>query len=341
MRRARRLALALAALAGLACSDRPAGTPAPWDAGFRGPGRLVLLFESGDPDVPRAVVVHDAAGARALPVERPTAVRWISSRELLVSQDVPPAKDDEYGLPSTRLLRVDVDSGEAKPFSRTARWFDAEPDLRGERLAAGVELDDQGASELVVLGFASNGDTPLAEVERALDRPRWSPDGASLVVLQAINDPEGEAAESGLSFGGQEVAFPRLFRVASDLTGTLALLRDGDEPKAPLTAGGSLPLWWDAKGIYARQRRGLVRCDPEQGGCVVVFTPGGDRRVVDGRPAGAARALLLVRDHPGRQADVDLPRELWEVDPNGGASRVIYTSPDDVFLAGIDWVAWP
>jgi len=340
MKAARRLSLALAAFA-CACTGKPAGAPAPWDTGFRGPGRLAILFESGDPDVPRALVVHDASGARALPVERPTAVRWISPRELIVSQEVPPAKDDEYGLPSTRLLRVDADTGEVKPFSRTARWFDAEPDPRGERLVAGVELDDQGASELVVLGFASHGETPLVEVERALDRPRWSPDGAALVVLQTINDPEGEATESGMSFGGQEVAFPRLFRVSSDLTGSIALLRDGDDSHAPLAAGGSLPLWWGPKGIYARQRRGLVLCDPDDGGCKSVFAPGGDRRVIEGRPAGPERAFLLVRDHSSAQADVDLPRELWEVDLNAGSGRVIYTSPNDVYLAGIDWVAGP
>jgi hypothetical protein len=341
MKAARRLSLALAALAVLACSGKPAGVPAKWDAGFRGPGRLVLLFEPGDPDVPRVLVVHDRDGARALPVERPRAARWLSGHELIVSQEIPPPKDDEYGLPSTQLLRVDVETGAVKPWSRPARWFDAEPDPRGERLVAGLEIDDQGASELVVLGMASQGDAPLVEVERALDRPRWSPDGSDLVVLQTINDPEGEATESGVSFGGQEVAFPRLFRVSSDLTGTLALLRDGEEPKAPLAAGGSLPLWWGPKGIYAKQRRGLVLCDPASGGCKSVFAPGGDRRVVDGRPLGADRALLLVRDHSPAQAEVDLPRELVELDLNSGASRVIYTAAGDVYISEIDWVEGP
>ena len=339
MKRARRLSLALAALAVCACS-KPAGAPAPWDTGFRGPGRLVVLFENGDPDVPRVLVVHDRAGARALAVERPRAARWISSHELIVSQEIPPPPSDEYGLPSTQLLRVDADSGEVKPFSRTARWFDAEPDPSGERLVAGVELDDQGASELVVLGLATPGETPLAEVERALDRPRWSPDGRDLVVLQTINDPEGEATESGVSFGGQEVAFPRLFRVSTELRGKLQLLRDG-EPGGPLASGGSLPLWWGPKGVYAKQRRGLVLCDPGGTGCSTVFAPGGEKRVVDGRPAGPERALLLVRDHSGSQVEVDLPKELYEVQLNSGEGRAIYTAPRDVFLAEIDWVDGP
>jgi hypothetical protein len=340
MKAARRLSLALAALVACACSPKPSGAPAPWDAGFRGPGRLVLLFENGDPDVPRVLVVHDRDGARALPVERPRAARWISSHELIVSQEIPPPKDDEYGLPSTQLLRVDADSGEVKPFSKAARWFDAEPDPRGEKLAAGVELDDQGASELVLLPLAARDDTPLAEVERALDRPRWSPDGSALVVLQTINDPEGEATESGVSFGGQEVAFPRLFRVSSELRGKLELLRDG-EPGGPLAAGGSLPLWWGADGVYAKQRRGLVLCDPAGSGCKTVFTPGGDRRVVDGRAAGPERALLLVRDHSGTGAEVELPQELTEVQLNSGVGRIIYTAPRDVFLTEIDWVGGP
>lgn len=341
MKSARRLSLALAVLAVCACSPKPAAAPAPWDTGFRGPGRLVVLFENGDPDVPRVLVVHDRAGARALPVERPRAARWISSHELIVSQEIPPPPNDEYGLPSTQLLRVDADSGEVKPFSKTARWFDAEPDPHGERLVAGVELDDQGASELVVLGLGSHGDAPLAEVERALDRPRWSPDGRDLVVLQTINDPEGEASESGVSFGGQEVAFPRLFRVSAELTGKLLLLRDGEKPDAPLAAGGSLPLWWGPRGVYAKQRRGLVLCDPGGNGCAAIYSPGGERRVVDGRSAGSERALLLVRDHVDQQAEVDLPQELVEVQLNSGEGRLIYTAPRDVFLAEIDWVDGP
>ena len=332
-----RLALLVFTLGAVTACSRRTASPAPYDVGFRGPGRLVVLFESSDPDVPRKLVVHDRDGAFALPVEHPQAARWISSRALLVSQELPP--EQEYGLSRTQLLRVDADSGAIEPFASPARWFDAEPDPRGERIAAGVETDDQGTSELVMFSLATRGEKPIADAPRALDRPRWSPDGQALVVLQTVPDPDGVDAESSMSFEGQEVAFPRLFRVSADLTGRTALLRDGD-PGKPLVAGGSLPLWWDERGVYARQRRGLVLCDPSGSGCTLVYAPSGEKRVFDGRPCGADQALLLLRDHAAN-ADAELPQELVRVSLTEGKIEPIYRAGGDVFLSEIDWTGAP
>jgi dipeptidyl aminopeptidase/acylaminoacyl peptidase len=322
-------------LLALACAEAEA--PAPFDAGFRGPGRLALLFEPADPERPRVLVVHDAAGARTVPIEGVRAARWLDAATLLVSIETPP--EEQYGLPLTQLARVDVASGRSEPLIEPARWFDAEPDRSGARIAVGLEIDDQGESDLVVLDARARPPKPLAGSSVPLDRPRWSPDGDELVVLRTLPDPEGEDSETGLSFGGQAVSFPRLFRVSSDLRGELALLRDG-EPGAALVAGGSLPLWWDERGIHARQRRGLVRCDPQGTGCRLLWSPGGKRRVSDGRAAGPGEALVLVRDH-GERAELDLPRELYRVALDSGAAERIYTAPNEVFLAGIDWIDAP
>jgi dipeptidyl aminopeptidase/acylaminoacyl peptidase len=325
---------ALLAAAALACRGAP---PPPFDAGFRGPGRLVLLFEPADPDQPRTLVVHDASGAHAVPVSDARAARWLSARELLVSQEMPP--EEQYGLPRTRLLRVDVASGKVEALTEPARYFDAEPDRAGARIAVGLEIDDQGESDLLVLDATARPPRPVAGSSVALDRPRWSPDGRELVVLRTLPDPEGEDSETGLSFGGQAVSFPRLFRVSADLRGASTLLRDGD-PGQALNAGGSLPLWWDARGILARQRRGLVRCDPAGSGCQLVWAPGEKRRVSDGRPADGGTALVLVRDHAAK-AELDLPRELYRIQLDSGSGELLYTAPPNVFLAGIDWIGEP
>jgi dipeptidyl aminopeptidase/acylaminoacyl peptidase len=319
----------------LACSQL-AEAPR-FDAGFRGPGRLVLIFEPADPEAPRALVVQDANGARELPVTGARAARWLSASELLVSRETP--SEEPYGLPRSQLLRVDARSGQATPIAEPARYFDAEPDPRGERVAVGLELDDQGESDLLVLALGTPTPKPVAGRNQPLDRPRWSPDGASLVVLQTLPDPEGEETETGLSFGGQEISWPRLFRVASDLRGALAPLRDG-EPGQALAAGGSLPLFWSARGIYARQRRGLVRCDPAGSGCALVWAPGEQKRVVDARAAGGNDALALVRDHTD-ESELDLPRELHRVQLDSGRSELLYTAPADLYLAEIDWVDVP
>lgn len=322
----------IAAALALACSE-----PLPQsslDAGFRGPGRLVVIFEPADPEKPRALVVHDVGGAREMPVPGARAARWLSERTLLVSQEAPAA--EPYGLPRIQLLRVDADTGRATPLGAPDRWFDAEPDPRGERFAVGLEVDDQGESDLLVLSVADAAAKPLAGRSQPLDRPRWSPDGKDLVVLQTLPDPDGEDSETGLSFGGQAVSWPRLFRLPSDLRGALAIVPDG-EPGKSLAAGGSLPLFWDARGIYARQRRGLVRCDPAGAGCTLVWSPGDKKRVVGARPAGLEGALVLVRDH-ALQTELDLPRELHAVRLDTGASELLYTAPRETYLAEIDWV---
>lgn len=178
--------------------------------------------------------------------------------------------------------------------------------------------------------------TTVAGRSQPLDRPRWSPDGASLVVLQTLADPDGEDSETSVSVGGQAIAWPRLFRVASDLRGALAPLHDGD-PGQPLAAGGTLPLFWSERGIYARQRRGLVLCDPSGAGCRTVWSPADRRRVVDARAAGPDAALALVRDY-GEPAELDLPRELYRVDLVRGQAELVYRAPPDLFLAEIDWI---
>jgi hypothetical protein len=306
-----------------------------YDTGFRGPGRLVVIFEPADPEAPRALVVHDASGATELAVGNPRAARWLSAHQLLVSQEAP--SDEPYGLPQSQLLRVDTRSGRVTPIAKPARYFDAEPDPSGERVAVGLELDDQGESDLLVLALGTPTPTPVAGRNQPLDRPRWSPDGASLVVLQTIPDPEGEDSETGLSFGGQEVSWPRLFRVPSDLGGALALLRDG-EP------GDSLPRAVAAavleRARHLRQRRGLVRCDPAGSGCAFVWTPGSEKRVVEARAAGGDVALVLVRDHAA-SSDLDLPRELHRVQLDSGRSELLYVAPDNLYLAEIDWVGAP
>lgn len=319
----------------LACKDP---TPPPrFDTGFRGPGRLVVIFEPADPESPRALVVHDASGARELAIAGARAARWLADDALLVSREVP--SEEPYGLPLTELLRVDSESGEATRIAAPARYFDAEPDPRGERLAVGLEVDDQGESDLLVLALADPNGKPLAGRSQPLDRPRWSPDGTSLVVLQTLLDPDAEDSETGLSFGGQAVAWPRLFRAPADLRGALSLLYDGNAGES-LAAGGSLPVFWSERGIYARQRRGLVRCDPAGSGCAQVWAPPEQRRVVDARAAGADSALVLVRDHAA-SGELDLPRELHRVSLDSDRSELLYTAPEGVYLAEIDWVDAP
>jgi hypothetical protein len=327
------LCLALAAACATGCQALEPRARSPYDIGFRGPGRLAVVWETETPagDLERALVVYDAGGARELPVADALDVRWLSPDELLVGADAPPARDGE--LPRIALLRVDAGSGAARPFGAPALYFDPEPSPDGRWLAVGVQVDEQGGSEFELWSL-SDPSAPVVERAEALDEPRWSPQGAELVVTATIEDPDGESGEHSLSVEGVGIGWPRLFRVRRDLTGAMQLLHDG-EPGKEAEPGGSIPLWWDARGIFARQRRGLVRCDPAGSGCALAYDPGEHKRVLGGRARGA-QALLLVVDTTARSGG-RIANELHRVDLDAGSGEVLFRATGSRFPIELDW----
>lgn len=311
----------------------------PYDVGFRGPGRLLLIFESATQE--RALVVSDRKGIQRLSVERPRDARWVTPGTILVlSEEIP----EEFRLPRTHLLHIQMgaDRERVRIIDGPRRHYDPEPSPDGRWLALGVDIAEVGESDLEIweLGEAFER---IASRAQALDEPRWSPDARALVASHPIPDPlEGEDSLGG-GFGGVSFPWPRLFRLRRDL-GHPTLLHDGATP-ASFARGGTLPLWWAAEGIYARQAIGLVLCAPERGTCTRVYAPGADRRVVDGRgilPSKSAEdsslheALLLV-------ARAETPRlfpsEIHRVDLDSGEGEILFRAPEGVLILDIDWIA--
>jgi hypothetical protein len=336
MRLHRLVALLALLLSGCAASRALFADAGPWAIGFRGPGRLAVVWETETPagDLERVLVVYDEAGARALDVVEPLDARWLSERELLVGVEAPPA--EEGALPRVQLLRLDTESGARTPFGAPDVWFDPEPAPDGRALAIGVQLDDLGTSELRIVALDGSGAAPrtLAERREALDEPRFSPDGSALVVTRTIEDPDAESMESSAAIEGVGFGWPRLFRARRDLAGAIALLHDGP-PGEELAAGGSVPLWWDARGIFARQRGGLVRCDPAGSGCALVYAPGEHKRVLAGRARGDA-ALLLVVDTKTAGGE-RVANEVHRVDLASGEGRIVHRASDERFPLELDW----
>ncbi len=327
------LCLALAAAFGAGCATLRGRAASPYEIGFRGPGQLAVIWETESEagEFERPLVVYDASGPRRLPVAGAIDVRWLSPGELLVGVDAPPAQ--EGGLPRVALLRVDAASGESRALGGPELYFDPEPSPGGAWLALGVQVDDQGGSEFEIWKL-SDPSAPAIERAESLDEPRWSPQATDLVVTATIEDPAGESSEHSLSIEGVGVGWPRLFRVRRDLTGGMKLLHDG-EPGAEAEPGGSIPLWWDERGIFARQRRGLVRCDPAGSGCVRAYDPGERRRVLDGRAHGGEALLLVVDASAGGGERV--ANELHRVDLDSGAGEVIFRATEDRFPVELDW----
>lgn len=320
-----------ALLLGTGCAPL-ADAPLP-EFDFPGPGRLAVVWHMGEPDdLPeRRLIVYDGGGADAVPVEQPLEVRWLGPDALLVLAERPARAIGEF--PDAQLLRVREGSA-PEPLGAPQRYYNAEPRADGSQLLVGVELDDQGDSALEVWSLSDEAPRPVARRELALDEPRWAPDGDAVAVARMIElDPDADAASLGV--GGITVPWPRLFTLDPDLQGPLTGVHDGARD-APPAAGGSLPLWWDASGLYARQRAGIVRCSSPESGCELVLAAPQGRRVVDARPFEGERALVLLIDTESREL-APLPSEIWLMDLATGRGAPLAALPAGAFPLDLDW----
>jgi dipeptidyl aminopeptidase/acylaminoacyl peptidase len=287
--RSGRVAAAVAIVLVAACSRyETAGVAPEFRVPFRGPGTLAIVWHRGEPDEEpdRHLVVYAAGGAREIPLEQPTGVRFLSPHELLVSLELPASAIDQ--LPRTRLLRVDLRTGAREPLGAAGRYYDPAPSPDGRLLAVGVEVDDRGGSQLEVWDLGGER-LRLGRRRESVEEPRWSPDGHSLAVAKMVQTGGDEA----VALSGVSLPSARMFRLRRDLFGRAEPLHDGP-PGGSATVAGSFPLWWDEDGIHARQRDGVARCSPEGTGCRLEYRAPEGRRVVDGRPLERGRALLLL-----------------------------------------------
>lgn len=308
----------------LSCAHAIAGWPP-----FAGPGRLLIILERKDGA--REIRVIDAQGVHPVRVDAPREARFVHPGTLLVLRELPATQ--EYGLPETQLLLVDLASSAQEPLGAPGRYYDPAPSPDGRWLAVGVDTPDVGDSDLEIWSLDGRREH-VATRHQSFEEPRWRRDGRALAASLLMADPETDD-DTGGGMLGTSFTWPRLYRLRRDLSGP-TLLWDGDDSQS-LAPGGSLALWWDERGIFARQRRGLVRCDATRGGCATVFAPDGGRRVADGCPIGAGEALLLTL--PAHDAfDRVQADEILRIDLESGAVAARWHAPRGLAVVGIDWI---
>ncbi|MBW2279594.1 MAG: hypothetical protein JRG76_00745 [Deltaproteobacteria bacterium] len=327
--RALRIAVTLAMAGALIGCAAPRD---PWDLGA-GRGRVAAIVEWHDADaqVHSELRLFGPGENRPLDVAAPRTARWLDERHLLVGVRSPPAEGDY--VPRVQIRVVDLDSGESRAIGRNGLYFDLEPSPDGALLALGVQQAGLGDSDLQIWDLRAPRE-PLAERAQTLDRPRWSPDGRHLAVSLSMPDSDDAEVHDGVSIEGVALSWPRLFRLRRDLVGKLEPLHDGVPGGAP-APGGTLPLWWDARGIWARQRAGLVRCDPEGGGCTLVYAPAGRRSVLGGCTFRGGEAWLLVMNEATAGGD-HLANEMHRVDLASGTLLDRWRAPAGRFVADLD-----
>jgi hypothetical protein len=295
------------------------------------PGRMLVVFERGGGR--RELVLLETGGVRRVEMPAFREVRFVKRDLLVAILDAPSAPSEPGAPPPTQLALHDLATGATKRFGRIGQQFDPEPSPDGRFLAVGVERPELGDADFEI--WSLEGDVEqIASRAQALEEPRWREDGRAIAVAILQEDPEGES-ETGGGFGGRSLVWPRLHRLRRDL-GEAERIDDGAEP-GQLAPGGSLPLWWDARGLYARQREGLVRCDVEHGGCTRVYAPEPGRRVVDGRPVGPREAWLLTVEATDAFDRRD-PDAIVRVDLDTGAVLSRWHAPPGVAVLDLDWI---
>lgn len=327
MRPMRGRVFALCVLA--ACAHDPAPSAGPV---FGAPGSLLYVTGSDDGS---ALYVAEGGGSQRVPEVSPLEARWVDRDRILVVEEIPLA-EGEYGLPLTRMRIVDRQGRTLTALGEPGRHYDAEPSPDGAWLAVGADAPSLGDSDLEIWELSPPYER-VAVRHQSLEEPRWRQDGRALVASVLMADPETDD-DTGGGMLGTSFTWPRLHRIRADL-GDPTFLWDGPDAES-LAPGGSLALWWDGEGIFARQSRGLVRCDAAAGGCALVFDPGPSRRIVDGRRAGAHEAWLLTT--PLRDAfDRSPPDRLERIDWDTGRILESHPAPPEGAFRDFDYLPPP
>ncbi len=299
---------------------------APWYEVDPGEGKLLLIREFAEKSGRRTVLeVHTRAGTLIPDIERPLRARWIDANTLLVH--VRTDDSTSSNASSSRLVRYDLSSKEATALPFAERPYDLEPSPTGARLAWGREAESSRARSFEVRSLAPSF-SRLGSRSRGFKDPRWRPDGQQLVASLAVGALEAQGVSS-------TTAPPRLHLLSPKL-GEMRFLEDSDQP-GRLEPGGTRPLWWDSKGIWARQDRGLVRCDPS-GGCELVYRPEMDRQVAGGRPVGGGEALLLLVTKEAAALQ-RAPDAIHRVNLDTGEGQPAYLLEPGESFTDIDWIS--
>jgi hypothetical protein len=293
---------------------------------------MLVVFERGGGR--RELVLLGPGGSRRLELPPFREVRF-ARRDLLVLVLESARSDDEDASlpPATQLALHDLATGATKRFGPVGQHYDAEPSPDGRFVAVGTERPQVGDADLEIWSIEGDPE-PVALRAQPLDEPRWRDDGEAIAAAQLVEDAEGDDHMGG-GFGMRSLAWPRLQRLSRELRQSVQV-DDGAEP-GQLAPGGSLPLWWDARGLFARQSSGLVRCDVERGGCAHVYAPEPERRIADGRPVGAREAWLLsvqATDAFDRRE----PDAIVRIDLESGNVLSRWRAPPGVAVLDLDWI---
>jgi hypothetical protein len=323
------LALAAVSAASFACAQGVAPRAGPaLGLHFAGPGRMLVVFERAGGR--RELVLIEPGGSRRLELPPFQEARFAKQDLLLLVLEA--GKPEASVPPATQLALHDLATGSTRRFGPVGQHYDPEPSPDGRFVAVGSERPEIGNADLEIWSIEGEPDV-VALRQQGLEEPRWRGDGGAIAVAQLLEDPESDE-DTGGGFGLSSLAWPRIQRLTPELRKSVQV-DDGAEP-GRLAPGGSLPLWWDARGIFARQSGGLVRCDARRGGCVRVYTPEPDRRIADGRPVGASEAWLLTVE-ASDAFDRRLPDAIVRIDVESGAVLSRWRAPPGVGVVDLDW----
>lgn len=281
-----------------------------------GNGKLAAILQSGydRPAEPALLVIRTATESYASPLPHPQMARWRSPSELIVQSHDRPVRAGS----GARISRVDTSGRELAELLDRQALSSPQPSPDGKRLALTRTTSGEGRLEVYELGDgASELGAPRTFDVSPIYALAWSPDATRIALGIGVVERTGK-----------ESSRLHILDVAS---GTVRKVEDGGREN------GVQPLFWTPQGLFVRSADGILRCEPDRGGCEPVYDPSQSRgRVLRGTPVAENKAWVLVVD-PTRDPLEMRGNELHEVDlVKGGGKRLLHL-PDGFFLQDIDW----
>jgi hypothetical protein len=292
---------------------------------YAGSGKLVTLWRRG-PNLggaDRFVVVTANGRSTLLPPRDAGSVRWISDRALLMDAWTP------VGNRQNRIVRFDL-GGTSTPLTDQSDLM-GDPQPSPDRRQVVVK---HYALRFGYIGWSLRDAETFDELEFY---PRGNHGGGRGDVYVLVWSPDGRALAAGLKVSEAGRIVPRLVRF--EMPGAvMRRLPDGTRGGRD-REDGCMPIMWTKSALFAASGSygGVLRCDPERGGCEELYHPGHGRFVQRSVVVGGGQALLMVNDAMTNFLEVNA-EEIHQLDLSSGSGRLLLRAPDDWHVEDIDWI---
>lgn len=284
---------------------------------YEGSGKFVSLLSTGalTPKRNTGLFLSTSKSTNLIPTKAPRDARWRSSSELIVLTTAGWTDSGEAG----RLSLVPLLDGEPRILAEWQRLYSPRVSAQGDHVAVTAYSTEREVG--IEVRRLPDFDLVHRFEDKDIRSIVWAPDGKRLAVAYDRITDDG-------------AVWPRLALLSLE-SGAIERIADAVPPRER-ELGGTTPLFWTKRGLFAYSERGVLQCDPRGNGCTLHYRPGHGRRIIAGTSVGDDEAYVLVRDVAEDPLEARA-KEVHRVDLTAPGGRMLVRAPDGVFIEAIDW----